>query len=320
MRRVYVTYKSGKTKEFKSIGKAAEALQCVDSTVLRLSQGKAPTIAKAHNIESVEIKENRGVMHRINPRQGKHPLRVTNEKTGESFDCESLKEAIEKTRFKHYLHNCIDTGQFHWGWKFDTIQKPKSDIKGFDANNITNDQIRTIYKMAWYQMKKFMYWSNDLKEDAVQYAVEHVASKLSTGKWHSRTPDDSIEGWMWYEVRTWLSKYATKEIKWRELQAEGEGDEIDHIDKDRRNNRLENLRWATREENMSNVEHTPRMAVSQYTLDGKYVATHKNSNCAGRAVGLTNGAGILAVCRGWQQTAGGYLWAFASLPEQLNLF
>ena len=224
MRRVYVTYKSGKTKEFQSIGKAAEALNCVDSTVLRLSQGKAPTIAKAHNIESVEIKENRGVMHRINPRQGKHPLRVTNEKTGESFDCESLKEAIEKTRFRHYLHNCIDTGQYHWGWKFDTIHKQKSEIKDFDANNITNDQIRTIYKMAWYQMKKFMYWSNDLKEDAVQYAVEHVASKLSTGKWHSRTPDDSMEGWMWYEVRTWLSKYATREIKWRELQADGESE------------------------------------------------------------------------------------------------
>ena len=101
---------------------------------------------------------------------------------------------------------------------------------------------------------------------------------------------------------------------------EGEGDEVDHIDKDRRNNKITNLRWATREENMSNVEHTPRQAVSQYTLDGRHVATYADSKKAGRAVGLTNGAGIRAVCRGWQKTAGGYLWAFASLPEQLNLF
>lgn len=40
--------------------------------------------------------------------------------------------------------------------------------------------------------------------------------------------------------------------------------EVDHIDRDKKNNRVDNLRWCTRSENMANVDYKPGETGQRY--------------------------------------------------------
>ena len=96
---------------------------------------------------------------------------------------------------------------------------------------------------------------------------------------------------------------------------------IDHIDGDRRNNRVENLRWCTPKENSNfelAIKHTSDAArgktgklcpnskkVSQYSLDGNFIRSFYGTLEAGRETGISN---ISRACLNPNRTAGGYFW------------
>ena len=86
---------------------------------------------------------------------------------------------------------------------------------------------------------------------------------------------------------------------------------VDHINRDRGDNRVENLRWASRREQSLNTESKHRRkgkCVIQY--DGNTVVREwKNSVLAEKTLGLTNGS-VTAVCRGESKLAGGFRWEF----------
>ena len=114
---------------------------------------------------------------------------------------------------------------------------------------------------------------------------------------------------------------------------------IDHIDTDKTNYALSNLRWVTAKENANNPltkQHNKlnaqseiamkkrmetRMAkktktsprrVFQYSKDGTFIAEYESSRDAGRKTGVIASA-VRGVCKGERYSAGGYIWRYEKI-------
>lgn len=93
-----------------------------------------------------------------------------------------------------------------------------------------------------------------------------------------------------------------------------EGYVIDHIDANKTNNRLDNLRLITLSENVNNALYVQRTntsckQVEQLTLDGKHINTFMSCAEAARQLHLDSST-ISKVCRGINQTHGGFKFKY----------
>lgn len=89
--------------------------------------------------------------------------------------------------------------------------------------------------------------------------------------------------------------------------------EINHIDFNTRNNRLENLEWVTSEQNVRHSLLHGRMSgrgcVQIDKESGKVIAKYDTLREASRAVGVDAGS-ISKVCKGKMKTAGKFRWEY----------
>lgn len=89
------------------------------------------------------------------------------------------------------------------------------------------------------------------------------------------------------------------------------GYEVDHIDHNRANNRLDNLRYLPMSENRRNIfNHPYGKKVLQYTLDGEFVREYPSIIEAARDLGCTP-QNINKCLRGKGKSAYGHTWQYA---------
>ena len=84
--------------------------------------------------------------------------------------------------------------------------------------------------------------------------------------------------------------------------------QLDHIDRDRKNDRPDNLRWVSSKEN--NRNRTNNRAVAQYDkMTGELIATYGSVAEANEAIGRKPGhSGIFSCLNGKNYSSGGYIW------------
>jgi hypothetical protein len=111
--------------------------------------------------------------------------------------------------------------------------------------------------------------------------------------------------------------------------------EVDHINRNRKDNRVENLKWCTHKENMNNINTIQYMkgdpnksksaymalaskiyngssqapkTIHQYTLNGEYIATYLSLHDAEAATGISRNS-ISKVIDKFERKAGEYIWS-----------
>lgn len=90
---------------------------------------------------------------------------------------------------------------------------------------------------------------------------------------------------------------------------------VDHIDRNRINNSIENLRWVDMDEqnnnrDLSNMIDKSSTPIMQLTLDGEYIRTFK-SIASVKEMGFTPSL-VCRCCKGERKKHKGYIWKYVS--------
>lgn len=87
-------------------------------------------------------------------------------------------------------------------------------------------------------------------------------------------------------------------------------EEVNHIDKNTKNNSVGNLEWCTKQ---YNIEYSKNKRVEQY-YNGEKIAEYKSISYASQLTGISRTA-INNVLKGWSMSAGGYEWKYITDEE-----
>lgn len=91
--------------------------------------------------------------------------------------------------------------------------------------------------------------------------------------------------------------------------------QVDHIDENKRNNYVSNLRWVSKSENIRHSAHQKSCRINQLTLDGEFVKIWESSWQIERETGYRQG-NIIQCCKRKRKQAYGYRWEYSDTSQQ----
>lgn len=97
--------------------------------------------------------------------------------------------------------------------------------------------------------------------------------------------------------------------------------EVNHLNENKLDNRVENLEWCTRSHNVNYGNRTEKqkakvsIPVVQFSLNGTQIAVYPSVIQAARELKLSHSS-ISECCRGKRKTLGGYKWKYAQEVKQ----
>lgn len=94
---------------------------------------------------------------------------------------------------------------------------------------------------------------------------------------------------------------------------------VDHIDRNKLNNNIDNLRWCNASMNAKNRTPGKKNKVEQYTLKGEYLQTWDSAIYAAKQLNIKH-LGIGSCCRGDVLTHKGFIWKYEKKDrlQQMN--
>ena len=84
--------------------------------------------------------------------------------------------------------------------------------------------------------------------------------------------------------------------------------QVNHINKNKEDNRVENLEWCT---SKYNTRYSVAKKIEQYDLDGKYIKTWNCIRDVENELGIKNN-NLNHCLKNKNKTAGGYIWRYAN--------
>jgi hypothetical protein len=159
--------------------------------------------------------------------------------------------------------------------------------------------------------------------DYPEYAVSNKGNvvTLKTGKLRKCSDHKGYKQCMLRKDGKAYNRFVHRLVASAFLHAPQECQVIDHINGIRDDNRVENLRWCSQDENLhfplakEHREHLCRIC-SQYNLDGTYVATYKSSFEAERITGIKSGS-IDNCCKTKKLSCGGFQWKYGDSTDNI---
>jgi beta-xylosidase len=138
------------------------------------------------------------------------------------------------------------------------------------------------------------------------------------GDWKQLKPYPNSDGYL--IIRLFKESKKGKMFSMHRLVAQNflneiEGCVVDHIDNDKKNNKISNLRWITQKQNLLKKYredgHKTHFAkkVAQKSIDGEIIRTYLSALDAAKYLGIDQSA-ISKVCRGLFKQSGGYKWEY----------
>ena len=104
-------------------------------------------------------------------------------------------------------------------------------------------------------------------------------------------------------------------VAWKYINDYSIDKQVDHIDGNKDNNDVSNLRMVTNSENQLHAiklgkKPANQKRVGKYSLDGELLEEFDNGKLAALSVGKKDQSNILRVCRGGRPSAFGFIWKF----------
>lgn len=228
--------------------------------------------------------------------KGRRVLKI-DKNTGEVLG--EFKSIAEAARSIGLVSSCIDSvvsGRFKTSGGFIWRYKAQEEIEGEEWKDIILDKVNTGYQASSegrIKNKDGTILKGGLKDGYITIGLYYLVN------------GEKIE----------KTKRAHTLVALAFLDNPDNKKEVDHIDTNRKNNKVSNLRWFTHQENCNN-EITLRKKgkkIQQMDYEGNVLNTFDTIRSAKRYIKANYGVSdpkINDVCKGKYSTAGGFKWAY----------